>query len=280
MIRRSRLYMPGNNPKMIQSGRMFHSDVLLLDLEDSVPLTDKLAARILVREALEHLTFENEVMVRINHFPLGRRDLKEIVCERLDSILYPKCESVHDIEEVKDVLQKLEKNYAIDKEIEIVAVIETAKGCLHCEEIAHGPRVTALTFGAEDFIADIGGIRSQESLFFLKSMVAISAASAGIQALDTVYPYIDDDEGLKKEAEESKKMGFCGKGAIHPRQLSIINSVFTPSQEEIAWAQKVISVMKEAEEKGMASAALDGRMIDTPTLKKARRITAIAEVIS
>jgi citrate lyase subunit beta/citryl-CoA lyase len=265
---------------MIQSGRVFESDVLLMDLEDSVPLADKLAARILVHEALESLQFSNEVMVRINHFPLGEKDLQEIVCPQLDSILYPKCESTQDIKEVADVLHELETQHNLDKEIEIVAVIETGKGSLHCEEIAHSPRVTALTFGAEDFIADIGGIRSRESLFFLKSMVAVSAAAAGIQALDTVYPYLDDDEGLQKEAEESKRMGFCGKGAIHPKQLPIINSVFSPSPEEIAWAQQVISAMQEAEKKGMASASLDGRMIDTPTLKKARRITDIAKVIS
>jgi citrate lyase subunit beta/citryl-CoA lyase len=265
---------------MIQSGRVFESDVLLLDLEDSVPFADKLAARILVREALESLEFTDEVMVRINHFPLGERDLQEIVCQRLDSILYPKCESTRDIEQVVDVLHELEVKNSLEKEIEIVPVIETGKGCLHCEEIAHSPRVTALTLGAEDFIADIGGIRSWESLFFLKSMVTVSAAAAGIQALDTVYPYLDDEEGLRKEAEESKRMGFCGKGAIHPKQLSIINSVFTPSSEEITWAQQVISAMKKAEKKGMASASLNGRMIDTPTLKKARRITEIAEVIS
>lgn len=265
---------------MVQSGRMFKSDVLLLDLEDSVPPSDKLAARLLVREALDSLEFKNEVMVRINHFPLGKADLQEIVCQRLDSILYPKCESVNDIEEVAKVLHRLENDYSLNKEIEVVAVIETGRGCLHCEEIASGPRVTAITFGAEDFIADIGGTRSWESLYYLKSMVAISAAAGGIQALDTVYPYIDDDEGLRKEAEESKKMGFCGKGAIHPKQLSIINDVFSPAHEEIEWAQRVISAMQEAGEKGMASASLDGRMIDTPTLKKARQIMEIAGVVS
>lgn len=265
---------------MVQTGRVFKSDVLLLDLEDSVPLTDKLAARLLVREALDSLEFKNEVMVRINHFPMGKEDLSTIVCERLDSILYPKCESPADIEEVVTVLHMLEDHHSLHKNIEVVAVIETGKGCLHCEEIASSPRVTAITFGAEDFIADIGGTRSWESLYYLKSMVAISAAAAGIQALDTVYPYIDDDEGLRKEAEESKKMGFCGKGAIHPRQLSIINEVFSPSSQEVEWAQKVISAMKEAGEKGMASASLDGRMIDTPTLKKARQIMEIAEVVS
>ncbi|MBU7023180.1 MAG: CoA ester lyase [Theionarchaea archaeon] len=280
MIRRSRLYIPGNNPKMIQSGKALKPDVTLLDLEDSVPLQDKLAARLLVREAIKFLQFKNEVMVRINHFPMGREDLKEIVIEELDSILYPKTESSQDIREVAELLEDLEKTRSLSKKIEIVPVIETAKGCLRCEEIAFSPRVSAITFGAEDFVADIGGIRTRECLFHLKSTLAVAAAAAGIQALDTVYPFIDNEEGLRKEAEESKAMGFCGKGAIHPLQLNVIHEVFSPSEEEVAWALKVIEAMKEAEAKGRAAAALEGRMIDTPTLKKAHRIMEISEVMT
>lgn len=271
MIRRSRLYVPGNNPKMIQTSKTFKTDVLHLDLEDSVPLPDKIAARMLVGEALRFLDFRSEVSVRINHFPVGERDLEEIVCPQLTSILYPKTETSQDVREVSAFLEKLEKKKGVHP-IEIIPVIETARGCINCEEIASSPRVTALTFGAEDFIADINGKRCRESLFYLKSRIVVSAAAAGIQALDTVYPFIDDDEGLQKEAEESKAMGFQGKGAIHPRQLAVINRVFSPSAEEVEWAQKVIEAMKEAEARGMAAASLDGRMVDTPTLKKAQKI--------
>lgn len=279
MIRRSRLYVPGNSPKMIQGARAFHTDVILLDLEDSIPVPDKLAARILVKEALQSLPFDQEIMVRINHFPLGKEDLTQIVCKRLDSILYPKTESVDDIKEVSSFLDDLESKNSLDKTIEIIPVIETAKGCLVCEDVVYGERVTGITFGAEDFIADIGGSRCEESLFYLKSKITVSAAAAGIQALDTVYPFIDDDSGLRKEAETSQNMGFSGKGAIHPRQLSIINEVFTPSSEDIEWAQNVMDALKKAEEKGKAAAALDRRMIDTPTLKKAQRIMEISEVV-
>jgi citrate lyase subunit beta/citryl-CoA lyase len=264
---------------MIQGARVFHADVILLDLEDSVPVPNKLAARLLVQEALHSLSFNQEIMVRINHFPLGKEDLKEIACQRLDSILYPKTESVDDIKEVSSFLDNLEKEKSLDTTIEVIPVIETAKGCLACEEVVYGERVTGITFGAEDFIADIGGSRCEESLFYLKSKITVSAAAAGIQALDTVYPFIDDDSGLKKEAEQSKNMGFSGKGAIHPKQLSIINEVFTPSTEDVEWAQNVMDAMKKAEEKGKAAAALEGRMIDTPTLKKAQRIIEMSEVI-
>jgi citrate lyase subunit beta/citryl-CoA lyase len=265
---------------MIQSGKALKPDVTLLDLEDSVPLQDKLAARLLVREAIKFLQFKNEVMVRINHFPMGREDLKEIVCEELDSVLYPKTESSQDIQEVAELLEDLEKAKSLPKKIEIVPVIETAKGCLRCEEIAFSPRVSAITFGAEDFVADMGGTRTRECLFHLKSTLAVAAAAAGIQALDTVYPFIDDEKGLRMEAEESKAMGFCGKGAIHPLQLHVIHEVFSPSKEEVTWALKVIEAMKEAEERGRAAAALEGRMIDTPTLKKAHRIMEISEVMT
>ncbi|MBU7036948.1 MAG: CoA ester lyase [Theionarchaea archaeon] len=280
MIRRSRLYIPGNNPKMMQSGKALNPDVILLDLEDSVPLHDKLAARLLVREAITFLQFRKEVMVRINHFPMGKEDLKEVVCEQVDSVLYPKSESSQDIEEVAELLDELESARSLSKRIDIVPVIETARGCLRCEEIALSPRVSAITFGAEDFVADIGGTRTRESLFHVKSTLAVAAAAAGIQALDTVYPFIDDEKGLKKEAEESKAMGFCGKGAIHPLQLAVIHEVFSPSAEEIAWAQKVIEALKDAEEKGRAAAQLEGRMIDTPTLKKAHRIMETYKVMT
>ena len=231
-LRRTRLYLPGNNPKLVFDGSIFDCDCVILDLEDSVSMDNKIDARILVRNALFKLKYKQETMVRINPLPLGKEDLKEILKTNVDTILIPKVETGEELEEIIKIIDKYESEYKKDKKIKIIPIIETALGLENAFEIASYKRVIALTFGAEDYLADLGGQRNYESLFYLRSGILNAAKACKKQALDTVFPDINDEKGLEEETKLIKNMGYDGKGIIHPRQAEIIHKVFTPSTDE------------------------------------------------
>ena len=280
-LRRSRLFLPGNNPKILQDGGVFEADSVILDLEDAVTVNSKDEARILVKWALRDVDFGNsEVLIRINHPETGffEEDMA-IVSDRVDGIVLPKAESRADVEKVAAFLDAIEKDRGMEKEIVIIPTIESALGVLEAYEIASSPRVAALAFGAEDFTKDIGAERTPEGkdLWYARSAIVTAAKAAGVQALDTVYPNVHDDEGLRRETEASRRMGFDGKSAIHPNQIGIIHDVFTPSAEEIKKALAVMNAIKEAEEKKSGVIALDGRMIDRPVVERAKTVIRLAE---
>ncbi len=272
-LRRTRLYLPGNDPKLLFDGTIFDCDCVILDLEDSVSPDNKQDARILVRNALHTLNYSQEIMVRINPFPIGKEDLKEILKTNVDTILLPKVDTRKEIETVVQVIERYEAQYEKDNEVMIVPIIESARGVENAFEIASYKRVTALTFGAEDYLAGVGGQRNDSSLFYLRSRILNAAKACGIHALDTVFPDVNDEEGLEKETQMIKEMGYDGKGIIHPRQALVIHKVFTPSREEYNEAKKMV----ESFEKSEGVTRVDGRMVDLPVAKRAQKIIDLYE---
>ena len=280
-LRRSRLFLPGNNPKILQDGGVFEADSVILDLEDAVSIDSKDEARVLVKWALREVDFGgSEVLIRVNspETEFFHQDM-EVISEAVDGIVLPKAESRTDVEKVAALLDKIEEEKAIEKEIVIIPTIESALGVLNAYDIARAPRVAALAFGAEDFTKDIGAERTPDGreLWYARSAIVTAAKAAGVQALDTVYPNVRDDEGLRKETEASRRMGFDGKSAIHPNQIGIIHDVFTPSTEEIRKALEVMQAITDAEEKKSGVIALNGRMIDRPVVERAKRVIRLAE---
>ena len=277
--RRSRLYVPGNNPRLLINAGIFESDCIILDLEDSVPFDQKDSARFLVKEALRSLDFgESEIWVRINREFL-EEDLEQILLGAPHGICIPKSESKEDIKEVERIVERYEKEYGIE-EVKFMPIVESAKGIINLEEIAGASeRIVAIAFGAEDFTRDVGGEKSWDSLLYPRSKLITVAKAFGIQALDTVYSNVDDIDGLIEETRRIAKMGFDGKGAIHPEQIRYINECFTPSEEEIEYAKRVMQAIEEAKKKGLGAVSLDGRMIDEPVVKRAERILRLGGIL-
>ncbi len=279
-LRRSRLFIPGNNPRMIQTARVFAPDLIILDLEDAVGPANKDEARILVKNALKYVDLGNsEISIRVNPLEEGGYEDINVINDRVSAIVMPKVESVKDVEAMANALQGIEEPMNRLGEIEIIATIESAQGLLNAPEIAKGPRVSALAFGAEDYTKDIGGNRTKEGYetLFARSMIVAAAKAAGIQALDTVYSDVNDLEGLYEDTIRSRNMGFDGRSAIHPSQVDVIHRAYTPSAEEIDWAKKVIDALEEGKKAGTGAVSLNGKMIDRPVAKRAEHIITLAK---
>lgn len=282
-FRRSRLYLPGNEPKFMINAGIHKPDGIILDLEDSVPPSEKDAARILVRNALRCVNFyESEKMVRINQLPLGFKDLEEIVPEPVELILIPKCETKEDVIEVDKKISELEEKYNRKDKILLMPIIESAKGVMNAYEIAGASnRNVALTIGLEDYTADIGIKRTEEGResFFARSVIVNAAKSFQLQPIDTVYSDVSNMEGLMKATLEAKSLGFEGKGCIHPRQIKVIHEGFKPSEEEIKKAKKIVNALEEAKKRGSGVVSLGSKMVDPPVVKRAERILKMAKAM-
>ncbi len=284
-LRRSRLYVPGNNPKMIPPAGLYGADVISLDLEDAVGPDYKIDARMMVSEALKVVDFGQnvEVTVRINPIetPWGKWDVKQIVCDRLDGIYIPKVESSEDVLQVDELVTEMEEKKGLQiGRIKLFATMETAKGILNAPEIAKcTKRLEGITIGGEDLTADLGGIRSSDGLAIHTSrqLIVLAAKAAGIQAIDTVYSDFKDMDGLRKETETVKIMGFDGKACIHPSQIEVIHGSFNPTIDEIEYSVKVKHAIEEAKARGSGVIALGNKMIDRPIVLKAEKILARAE---
>ncbi len=282
-LRRTMMYVPGNNPGLIGSAGIFGADGIILDLEDSVSISEKDAARNLVKRfLLSHDFGKCEVTVRVNHIdtPYGLDDLQEIVPCKPDGIRMPKCESAEEIRKIDEIMSEIEEKNGIEVgSVKLFAILETAKGVFNAYEIATASkRITALVFGAEDYTASMRTSRTKsgEELFYARSQIVLAARVAGVDALDTVFPDINDIEGLIKETKLIKQLGFDGKSVIHPSQIDPIHEVFTPTKEEIEKARRIIKAYKEAMERKSGVVALDGRMIDAPVVTRAKRTLFLA----
>jgi len=272
-LRRSRLYLPGNEPKFFVNAGLHKPDGIILDLEDSVSPSEKDAARILVRNALRSVDFYGvERMVRINQLPLGLEDLRFVVPHGVDVILIPKCESTEQIKMVDDEIKMLRAEYNFNNEIYLMPIIESAKGIMEAFEIATASEnICALTIGLEDYTADLGIQRTDNGResFFARSVIVNAAKAAGIQAIDTVFSDVNDMNGLYESVIEAKSLGFEGKGCIHPRQIEVIHKAFAPTEKEIEKAKKIILAFEEAERNGLGVVSLGSKMIDAPVVKRA-----------
>ena len=283
-LRRTRLYLPGNNPDLMTNAGLYGADCIILDLEDSVPPAEKEAARILVRNALRALDFNQaEKIVRINPLATthGPCDLETIVPVGPQVLLIPKAESADDVSAVEEMLAFHEAQSGLPFHILLIPLIETARGVLNAKAIASASdRNVALCFGAEDFTADIGTERSAAGTesFLARSMILLAAKAAGLQALDTVHSDYEDIEGLKKSTREAIQLGFEGKGVIHPAQIIPIHQCFTPTPEQIDTAKGIIAALEQAQEKGTGVAAFGNKMIDAPVAARAKRILKLAKL--
>lgn len=281
-LRRTRLYLPGNEPHFFLNAALHEPDCIILDLEDSVAPGEKDAARMLVRNALMSVNFGNaERMVRINQFPIGIEDLRQVISHNVQTILIPKCESDAHVNEVDAEIDAILSKQNIKRNLFLIPIIESALGVEHAYKIASASKWNcALAIGLEDYTADLGVARTKEGTesLFARSAVVNGAKAAGIQALDSVFSDVNDEEGLRQSALEAKGLGFDGKGCIHPRQIKIIHQAYTPSSTEVEYALRVIDAYNVAQKSGSGVVALDSTMIDAPVVKRAQRIAALAQL--
>lgn len=283
--RRSMLYIPGNNPAMLQNGGVYGADCVLLDLEDAVALNQKDAARILVRNMLKDVNYYNcEVSVRVNHIstPFGRADLEEIVPLQPDAIRFPKTETVEELAELIKIIEEIEDKHNLPHDkMKIHAMIETAIGVQNVYQIASfSKRVDAITIGGQDLTADMGIEKTKDNIGidYARKQIVMAAKANCIDAIDTVFADVDDEEGLREETEYSKKIGFSGKAVINPRQIDVVNEVFMPTEEEIRKASKIYKGWVKAKAEGIGVFAIDGKMVDAPVMERAKRVLEIAGI--
>ncbi len=282
-LRRSMMFVPGNNPGMIKDAGIFGADCIMFDLEDSVAMTEKDTARFLVYNALTTLDYGNiEKVVRINDLSsgLGIEDLEAIVRAKPDVIRLPKTENAQDIIDCEAEIERIEREAGIPVGTTgMMAAIESAGGVLNAYEIAHSSkRLIGIALGAEDYVTDLKTTRSDDGteLFFARGMILNAARSAGIDALDTVYSDVNNEEGFIREATMIKKMGFSGKSIINPRQIAPLHEIFMPREKDLIKARAVMEAIREANERGSGVASLNGKMIDRPVVIRARYLLELA----
>jgi len=285
-LRRTMLFVPGNNPGMIRDAHIYGADSIMIDLEDSVSVNEKDAARLLVYYALKSIDYgDTEVLVRVNglNTPYGRDDYEAIVRARPHAIRMPKTETVQDVIEADQLISDIEKSAGMEQgTIKIFVAIESAKGVLNAPQIAvASSRIIGIALGAEDFVTDLKTNRSPEGIELLtaRSMILFAARAAGIDAIDTVFSNVNDEEGFTNEVKLIKQLGFDGKSIINPRQIEAVNRVFTPSRDEIIKSRNIIEASNEAETKGSGVAVLNGKMIDRPIVARAQRVLALANAV-
>jgi citrate lyase subunit beta / citryl-CoA lyase len=278
-LRRSVIYVPGDSEKMLRKSAAFDSDTLLLNLEDGVASSQKEAAREKIAEALQHMDFgEREVLVRINGLDMevGRRDLARIVPLGPDGICLPKIERATDIQSAHAAILSLESGSGLPEgKIRLHAMIESAAGVLRLPEIAvASPRMASLIFGSADYAKDLRCQPGEDRMEFLLAlqMIVTAARLAGIDAIDAPCFDIRNRDLLERESTQARRLGFDGKSVLHPDQLEIVNRIFGINAEEIAWAEKVLAELDEAENRGKALTTVDGKLLDNPHRAAAMRI--------
>lgn len=274
--RRSRLYLPGNQPKFMINAGLHRPDGIILDLEDSVHPQEKDAARLLVRNALGAVDFGRaERMVRINQGELGLEDLGVIVPAAPDLLLLPKVESAEEVVAVARRIQALQEEAGIERPLWLMPILESARGVEAATEIARADeRVVALTLGLEDYTADLGVPKTDtgEESRYARERVVVAARAAGVQAIDSVYGNVGDEEGLRAWARRSRSMGYVGMGCVHPRQIRVLHEAFAPTAEEVEKAQAIVEAFERAQAAGESVVSLGSRMIDPPVVKRALAI--------
>ena len=285
-LRRTMMFVPGNNPGMLQNAGIYGADTIIFDVEDAVSINEKEAARHLVHNAIKYIHYPCEVAVRINHItatPFGEDDLKTILPAKPDLIRLPKAESPDEIKKVSAIIDAAEQENGFEPgSIKMMAAIESAKGLRQAYEICTAsPRMVALALGAEDFIADMRTARSKngQELFYARSCILCAAREAGINAIDTVFSDISDQEGFIAEIKLIKGLGFDGKSVINPRQISTVHKIYTPTEKEIVHAEKVLAAYQEALKKKSGVIALNGKMIDGPIVTRAERTIGYAKAV-
>lgn len=268
-MRRSLLFIPGNNPGMLQSSDIFSSDAVIFDLEDAVSGTEKDSARNLVTNYLKAFRPNIEIVIRINGFdtPFYLDDLNAVLNCDIDAIMLPKAR-------VQDILTLEEIIKSFKKDVKIIPIIEQAISLIEVEEIAKCELVDGVLLGAEDYTKDLEVTRTKEGneIFYARCRVINACKAYKIDAIDTPFTDTNDEEGLLKDTKFAKSLGMNAKSAIHPNQIEIINKVFTPTEKEIEYATRVLLARDEAFKKGLGVFSLDGKMVDKPVIERAEKV--------
>jgi citrate lyase subunit beta/citryl-CoA lyase len=285
-LRRSRLYLPGNEPKFMLNAGLHGPDGVILDLEDSVHPGAKDAARVLVRNALRCVDFgPAERMVRINQLPLGLADLDEVIPASPDLVLVPKVEDAGQVRAVASRIAEVQRRHGIDpgaRPVWLMPILESALGVENAYEIASAARsVAALTIGLEDYTADLGVVKTAEGMesLWARQRLVNAARAAGVQAIDSVYGDVQDEAGLLRWGRAARSMGFTGMGCVHPRQIRVIHEAFAPGPEELEKAARIVDAFREAEARGLGVVSLGSKMIDAPVVLRARRLVEQARAM-
>lgn len=282
-LRRTMMFVPGANAAMLRDAPLYGADSIMFDLEDAVSLKEKDSARTLVHFALKTFDYSNvETVVRINSLEAGgAQDVEAMVLAGVEVIRLPKTETAQDILDVDAVITSVEKDNQIPVgTTKIMAAIESAEGVLNAREIAKASeRLIGIALGAEDYVTNMKTKRypDGQELSFARNMILHAARAAGIAAIDTVYSDVDNVEGFQNEVQQIKQLGFDGKSVINPRQIPLVNAIYTPTDKEIQNAKEVIWGIREAEAKGSGVISVNGKMVDKPIVERAQRVIALAK---
>ncbi len=269
-INRSYLFIPANNPGMVQNAFIFNADAIIFDLEDAVSLEEKDSARILLREFLKiNKESSSKIIIRINSLEtnLGYLDMDEIVNLNVDGFLIPKA--------TKEYIVKADSylNEKGNSKIKLMPLIETSFGIETANDIVNASkRVTGILLGGEDLATDLEVKRTKkgDEIFYARTKMASLCRAFKINCIDTPFTDVNDAEGLREDALFSKNLGFTGKACINPRQIEVVNEVFSPSSDEIEKSLRILDALENSPNKGVFS--LDGHMIDTPIINRAKNI--------
>lgn len=276
------MFVPGNNPGMMADAHIYGPDSIMLDLEDSVTMTEKDTARLLVYNALRSVDYDDtEMVVRINplNTPYGKKDIEAVVKAGVDVIRMPKTETAEEVVEVEREIERVEREIGCLGRTKIMAAIESALGVVNAYAIATAsPRMMGIALGAEDYCANLKTQRTPdgEELRLARETIVVAARAAGIDALDTVYSNLNDMETFRKEVEFIHTLGFDGKSIINPRQIEVVNEMFAPTPKAIEKARTILAAIKEAEKKGSGVIAVNGKMVDKPVVIRAQRTIDLA----
>ena len=285
-MRRSMLFLPGNNPNMLINGNCLGSDAVVFDLEDAVSPAEKDAARILVRNTMRYMDFRGcEIIVRINSTDTAfwQKDIDEILPCKPGLVLLPKTGTAADVQMVDAYMTQVEEKLGLERNtVGIMPLIETAMGVENAFAIASSTkRVKALFLGAEDLTADLQCKRTKEGreIEYARTRLVVAARAVGVDVYDTPFTDVNDDEGIVKDAQLAKTVGFTGKASISPRHGEGINSVFSPTQKDVDYAYEVMGAIALAKEQGKGAIALHGKMIDAPIVARAQQTIAMAQAL-
>ncbi|QLB18171.1 citrate (pro-3S)-lyase subunit beta [Mannheimia granulomatis] len=278
-LRRSMLFVPGSNAAMLSNTFIYKPDAIMFDLEDAVALQEKDSSRILVAHALQHPLYQDmETVVRVNPLDseFGLKDLNAVVRAGVDVVRMPKTETAQDVIDMDNAITEIEK--ACGRELGstlMLAAIESPLGITQANQIATASnRLIGIALGAEDYVRNLKTERSADGieLLFARCSILQAARAAGIQAFDTVYSNINNEEGFLNEAALIKQLGFDGKSLVNPRQIELLHNLFAPTQKDVEQAQSIIEAAEEAKRKGLGVVSLNGKMIDAPIIDRAQLV--------
>ena len=283
LLVRSLLFVPGNQPNMLDKALTLNPDVYVPDMEDSIPINEKENARGIITSFLYKMASTNTLVIpRINSLDTGftQKDMDSVIGVHIFGVSVGKIECSQDIKQVCNMIGEVEnKNELQSGSIKLLPWIETAKAIVNAYEICvASPRIIGVGFGAEDFTNDMGIDRTEDSseIAYARSVVSVAARAADVLAIDTPYFALGNLDGLSRDVKQAKKCGFNGKFAIHPEQIPVINEGFSPSRNEVDKAKRIIDAFQEAELHGRGSISLDGMVVDIPVVKRARNILKLA----